>query len=173
MKNLLFALVALVVIACGTQSNQEDLATQMVAPQERAIGFNTNLPDLKWHLGTDDAIQVVKEIDKVWSSRNYDGMSAHLADTAQFYFADGRVAKSSAEFIEMLKADDNPNHSWTFDGAFSVDLNPEIGGEHVQAGFTGYEVADGDTTTTYYHESYYIIQGKLIMWNQFTQKKLE
>lgn len=174
MKNLLIVLIALYVISCGN-AEMKDTATEAmpVVAQERAIGFNTNLPELKWHLGTEEAIQIVKDIDKVWSERNYEAMQSFLADTAKFYFADGRVANSADDFIEILKTDYNPNDSWTFDGAFSVDLDPSLGGEHVQAGFTGIEVVEGDTTTTYYRESYYIVEGKLVMWNQFTQKKLK
>ena len=173
MKNLLFVLLALTVLSCGN-TEVKDVATDVAAtPEERAIGFNTMLPELKWHLGTEEAIQIVKDIDKHWSERNYDAMRTLLADTAKFYFADGRIANSSDEFIEILEADYNPNDSWTFNGAFSVDLAPDEGGEHVQAAFKGIEVVDGDTTTTFYHESYYIIQGKLITWNQFTMKQLK
>jgi len=103
---------------------------------ERSIGFNTNLPDLKWHLGTDAAIQVVKDLDALWSAKNYEAMKPLLADTAIFHFADGRYAASPDEFIQLLSADES-NDTWTFDVAYSVDLSPEIGGEHVMAAFTG------------------------------------
>ena len=172
MKKLLFVLIGLYLVSCGKPEVTEVDTEVIAVPEERAIGFNTNLPELKWHLGTEEAIQIVKDIDKVWADRDYASMKTYLADTARFYFGDGRTAESADAFIEILQGDENPDHYWTFDGAYSVDLDPTRGGEHVQAGFTGYEVADGDTTTTYYRESYYIVQGKLVMWNQFTQKKL-
>jgi hypothetical protein len=56
----------------------------------------------------------------------------------------------------------------TFDYACSVDPDPTRGGEHVQAGFTGTAVKDGVETKKYYHESYYIIEGKIVMWRQYT-----
>jgi len=166
MKNLIYALAILLFVSCGTQEAVEEAKTPA---EERSIGFNTNLPDLKWHLGTEAAIQIVKDFDALWANNNYDAMLPMLADTAIFNFADGRKAASPTEFIEILKADENSD-PWTFNYAFSVDLDPEIGGEHVQAGFTGMEIKENDTTKTRYHESYYIIQGKIIMWNQYTQK---
>lgn len=171
MKNLFFALIVLLFVACNAEVDQET-TSEPETPKERSIGFNTNLPDLKWHLGTEAAIDVVKELDKLWSDKNYEGMRPLLADTAIFNFADGRKAKSPDEFIDILSADES-NDTWTFNVAYSVDLNPEIGGEHVMAGFTGYSVKDGDTTKTYYSERYYIIQGKIIAWNQYTQKEKE
>ena len=56
--------------------------------------------------------------------------------------------------------------SWTFDYAYSVDLDPSRGGEHVQAGFTGTIVKDGVESKKSYHESYYIIEGKIVFWTQ-------
>ena len=169
MKNLIFALVVLLFVACGAEEGNETV-TEVETPKERSIGFNTNLPELKWHLGTDAAIDVVKELDQLWSAKNYEGMKPLMADTAIFRFADGRRANSPDEFINILSADES-NDTWTFDVAYSVDLDPEVGGEHVMAGFTGLSVKDGDTTKTYYSERYYIIQRKIVAWNQYTQKE--
>ena len=66
MKNLLLFLSLVVIISCDTPKEEVE------APKERAIGFNTFLPDLKWHLGTEDAIQTVKKIDEFWSKEDYD-----------------------------------------------------------------------------------------------------
>ena len=163
MKKLLFLLTLTLVISCNTATEEAE------PPKERAIGFNTFLPELKWHLGTEDAVEIVKKIDEVWAKKDYEALRPYLADTAKFYFADGMVAKSSSEFIEYLSKgnEENPDHSWTFDYAFSVDLDPSQGGEHVQAGFTGTEMKDSVAVKTIYHESYYIIDGKVITWNQF------
>jgi hypothetical protein len=161
MKNLIFILCIAMLASCQPQ--------EQAAPEERSIGFATALPDLKWHIGTEDAIQIVKDLDKEWSARNYEALATFFADTAKFNFADGRTADSPAGFIAILKADDEGTEdTWTFDYAYSVDLNPEIGGEHVQAGFEGTSVKDSVETKTYYHESYYIIDGKVVTWNQFT-----
>jgi hypothetical protein len=163
MKNLFLFLFLVVIMSCNTATEEIE------APVERSIGFNTFLPELKWHLGTEDAIQTVKKIDEFWSKEDYDKMRLYLADTAKFYFADGRYADSPEGFIEFLKKSDeeSPDSSWTFDYAYSVDLNPEGGGEHVQAGFTGTEIKDSVKVYTRYHESYYIIEGKVVTWNQF------
>jgi hypothetical protein len=172
MKNLFILFSALLFLSCANEEAKEAVAEAETPAKERSIGFNTFLPELKWHLGTDAAIQTVKDVDELWSSKNYEAMKPMMADTAKFYFADGREAMSPDDFIKIL-AEDDSDDTWSFNYAYSVDLDPETGGEHVQAGFTGYAVSDGDTTKTYYHESYYIIQGKIITWNQLTRKPMK
>ena len=168
MKCLMFLSSILLVVSCGTT---EPETTEVDTPQEeRSIGFLVALPDSKWHLGQEDAIQIVKDLDDLWSNRDYAAMKTMFVDTASFYCGDGRTASSPDGFIEILMADDEESEdSWTFDYAFSVDLDPSTGGEHVQAGFTGTSVKDGVETNTRYHESYYIREGKIVWWNQFTQ----
>lgn len=160
MKNvLMFAAIALLV-SCNSPETESTV-------EDRSIGFNTELPELKWHLGTEDAVQIVKDLDKIWAASNYEAMKPFFSDTAVCYFEDGRIAKSGDEFVEILTADEDDS-SWTFDYAFSVDLDPTRGGEHVQAGFTGTEIKEGVTTKKRYHESYYIVDGKIVMWSQYS-----
>ena len=164
MKRIILIAFVVGLVSCNTQE-PETIEVEV----ERAIGFNTMLPELNWHLGTEDAIAIVKNLDKVWASGNFDEMGRYLADTAVFYFEDGRVAESADAFIEMLKEEsEDDDYSWTFDYAFSVDLDPERGGEHVQAGFTGTGEPDEGENQKHYHESYYIVDGKIVMWRQYS-----
>ena len=169
MKNLLIGAAILLLASCGMKKTET-----MNPPEERAIGFDTMLPDHKWHLGTETAIQVVKDLDKAWSSFDYDAMKTFFADTAKFYFPDGKTAASPDEFVSILKEEEGgADISWTFDYAFSVDLDPTRGGEHVQAGFTGTDIKGGVITKKHYHEWYYVIDGKIVLWRQFTQDILD
>lgn len=161
-------LLVLAVIAAMVSCNSAEPETKIVEV-DRAIGFNTMLPELQWHLGTEDAITIVKELDKVWAAQDYDGMGKFFADTAEFFFEDGRKASSPDEFVAILKDEsDGADISWTFDYAFSVDLDPTQGGEHVQAGFTGTGSTDEGENKKHYHESYYVVDGKIVMWRQFS-----
>lgn len=161
-------LFVLAVIAAMVSCNTAEPETKTVEV-DRAIGFNTMLPDLQWHLGTEDAITLVKELDKVWAAQNYDEMGKFFADTAEFYFEDGRRASSPAEFVAILKKEsEGADISWTFDYAFSVDLDPTRGGEHVQAGFTGTGSSEEGESKKHYHESYYVVDGKIVMWRQYS-----
>jgi hypothetical protein len=170
MKNLTVILLLVLAISCQENTaNENEGENQAEMDKERSIGFIADLPDSKWHLGQENAVEVVKKFDGLWGAKDFEAMRPFLSDTLKYYFADGRKGDSPDGFIQIL-TDDASDDTWTFDFAYSVDLDPEIGGEHVQAAFTGYAIADGDTTTTYYHESYYIIQGKITWWNQFTQK---
>lgn len=165
MKKLFMIGAVAILASCAAPEVKE-----VEVPVERAIGFNTFLPEKQWHLGTEEAIQLVKDLDKAWAADDYDNLRTFFADTCEFYFADGRTASSPQEFVETLQAEDNGEATWTFDYAYSVDLDPTMGGEHVQAGFTGTSVKDGVETRKRYHESYYVVQGKVVMWNQYTRE---
>ncbi len=165
MKNVLF--IAAIVLLASCTSGETDSAQTETTPKDRAIGFNTLLPDAKFHLGTEEAIKIVKDLDKVWVTENYDAMRGFFADTAKFYFDDGNIASSADEFIGMMKEDNGEEHTWTLDYAYSVDLDPSRGGEHVQAGFSGTMVKDGVESKNKVHESYYVVEGKIVMWTQY------
>lgn len=172
MKYLISLSVLLLMFSCAPEEDKDENQADASPLAERSIGFLTAFEDSKWYLGTEEAINVVKELDKVWAARNFEAMKPYLSDTAKFWFDDGRIANSPDEFIAMLQEDDEESVGiWTFDYVFSVDINPETGGEHVQAGFTGTAPnEEGVEVQTKYHESYYIIQGKIVWWNQYTQK---
>ena len=172
MKQFLYATALVMLSACttgGTDNSQSSDTGTQPAAQDRAIGFNTELPDLKWHLGTEAAIDVVKNFDKAWKAEDYDAMRAFFADTAEMVFPDGKIAKSGDEAIKMIKAeDDGSDVSWTMDYAFSVDLDPTRGGEHVQAGYTVTSKKDGKETKKQFHEWTYVVEGKIVQYFQFT-----
>lgn len=142
--------------------------------QERSMGFTNWSPDgkeYKFFLGTDQAVQVVKDLDKAWSARDYDKMREYIADTAKFYWPNGVIHNSADEFINSLSANENLENSWTFNGAFSIDIDPTIGGEHVHASFSN-NTADSLGTKRDYHEKYYVIDGKVVTWHQWGMRVL-
>jgi len=92
MKNLTYAIALLLLVACNShETNDTDSTAEETPCEDRAIGFNTVIPENKWHLGTDEAIQVVKDLDKVWAAKDWDAMKSFMVDTAKFYLPDGRV----------------------------------------------------------------------------------
>jgi hypothetical protein len=70
-------------------------------------------------------------------------------------------------FIESISSGETV--TWSYNYAFSVDLDPSIGGEHVQAGFSvDYPATDDrEEYTTLHHESYYVVDGKIINLRQY------
>jgi hypothetical protein len=162
MKSLILIATISLVVSCTSKQSAPDV-------RERAIGFTTRFPEEKWHLGTETAIQVVKDLNKVWAERDYKAMKSYFVDTTLFYFTDGRIAHSPDEFIELFKSEtEGIEFYWTFDYAFSVSLDSTKGGEYVQAGFTGTSVQDGIESRKYYHEWYHVINGKVVMWKEYT-----
>ena len=164
MKNLVKLLVvSLMLSACTTQNTE--------AAKERMIGFHPNpeIQELQWHLGTQKAIDRVIALDKEWSSRNFEGMREFFIDSVQVTDPTGKTITNFEEFKAGLEAED-PTISWTFQYAYSVDIDPSQGGEHVQAGFKVTVPGEEDEVTEYYiHESYFIRDEKIVTLSQFKQ----
>ena len=135
---------------------------------ERSIGFvDGENSDTKWHLGTQQAIDVVNIVDELWANQNYDSMRQYFADSVEVWTPKGEYTNTFDSFIESLTTGENV--SWSYNYAFSVDLDPSIGGEHVQAGFSvDYpETEDSEAYTNLHHESYYVVDGKIITQRQY------
>ena len=159
MKNLiLITIFTLSVFLNGCETNMSD----------RAIGFvSGDNSDSKWHLGTQEAVDVVNIVDGLWASQDYEGMREYFADTVEVWTPKGEYTNTFDSFIESLTTGENV--SWSYDYAFSVDLDPSIGGEHVQAGFSvDYpETEDSEAYIDLHHESYYVVDGKIITLRQY------
>ena len=159
MKNSIFTILfttAFLIAACESNTT------------ERSIGFVTGEnSDTNWHLGTQDAIDIVSTVDKLWTNQDYEGMRPYFADSVEVIQPDGTYTNTFDSFIESLNSQDFP--SWSYNYAFSVDLDPAVGGEHVQAGFSvNYSATENsEEYTDLHHESYYVVDGKIITLNQF------
>ena len=148
-------LVAFFIVSCNTV--------------ERSMGF-TNWSDdgkeYKFFLGTDQAVQVVRDLDQAWADRDYDKMREFISDTAKFYWPNGVIHNGADEFINAVSSNEVPENAWTLNGAFSIDIDPTIGGEHVHASISG-NIADSLGVKRDYHEKYYVIDGKVVTWHQW------
>ena len=165
MKNLHLLSIIILAFACTPP------APTVVESVQRSIGFHSNdgLKEFKWHLGTQGPIDLVKAFDKAWVARDYAAMKNYFVDTLIITTYDGQVFKSFEDFQKNIALD--TTGGWAFDRAFSVDLNPATGGEHVQAFFNSFGInAVGDTTKSKIYESYYIINNKIVTLNQFRQE---
>ena len=143
----------------------------VVESSERSIGFHSNddLQEFKWHLGTEDPIDLVKALDKAWVARDYAAMKNYFVDTLRITTYNGNVFTSFEDF--QTNAAQDTTGGWIFERAFSVDLNPAEGGEHVQAFFDSYDInQEGDTIKAKIYESYYIVNKKIVWLDQFRQE---
>ena len=159
MKNSIFTILfAITIFLVGCESNMT----------ERSIGFVTgDNSDTKWHLGTQDAIDIVSTVDELWANEDYEGMRPYFADSVEVIRPNGSYTNTFDSFIESISTGDSV--TWSYNYAFSVDLDPSIGGEHVQAGFSvDYPATeDREEYTTLHHESYYVVDGKIITLRQY------
>ena len=93
-------------------------------------------------------------------------MREFISDTAKFYWPNGVIHNSADEFINAVSSSEVPENAWTLNGAFSIDIDPTIGGEHVHASISG-NIADSLGVKRDYHEKYYVIDGKVVTWHQW------
>ena len=144
---------------------------------DRSVGF-TNWSDdgtqLKFHLGTENSISVVKKFDKLIQEKNYDQMKELFSDTAKFTYHDG-VENNLKQFIDLnIKRDssliaNNETLTWEPQNAFSVDLDPKTGGEHVNMMYLAtYENLESKSKF-YANLWFYVINGKIVRVNQYNQ----
>ena len=165
MKNLYFLSIIILAFACTPP------APTVVDSVERSIGFHSNneLKEFKWHLGTEDPIDLVKALDTAWVARDYATMKNYFADTLRITTYNGKVFTSFEDF--QINVAEDTTGGWIFDRAFSVDLDPALGGEHVQAFFNSYDInPDGDTIKSKIYESYYVVNNKIVWLDQFRQE---
>ena len=130
--------------------------------------------ELNFHLGTDNSIKLFQSFDNAWKNLNYTSMKEMIADSISFEFHDGRVATNSDEFFAFIKQDAEKEkllgneYSWTNDFVFSVDINPNSGGEWVNAGFTSdLDSVQNGVIKKVYNEWYFFNKNdKLELWYQ-------
>ena len=148
---------------------------------ERSVGMTAweDVEDMKWHIGTQSAVDVAKAMDAAWQARNYEEMRTYISDTATLTASNGYTFESVDAFIESRKANDSVRDSngstfeWSFTNLFSVDLDPTTGGEHVHADYFGTYTEDGKADNFRVMNRYYIIDGKIVMWNSYSQEIIE
>ena len=80
---------------------------------ERSIGFVTGEnSDTKWHLGTQDAIDIVSTVDEFWTNQDYEGMRPYFADSVEVFQPDGTYTNTFDSFIESLSSQEFPTWSY-------------------------------------------------------------
>ena len=159
MKNSILLIFTITILLSSCDTNMP----------ERTIGFVTGEnAELQWHLGTQEAIDVVTTVDELWTNQDYEAMRPYFADSVKVWRPNGVYTDTFDSFIESLN--NGSNVSWSYNYAYSIDLDPEIGGEHVQAGFsiTYPATEDSEERVDYQHESYYVVDGKIITLNQYS-----
>lgn len=150
-------------------------------PTERSIGMTTwsdNDTEFKFHLGTENAVNVVKKYDEYFNNSDWDKAIEIFADTAKITYFNGQKV-SPQELIEMSRLRDssfkanNVDYKWNLQNLYSVDIDPTRGGEHVNA---DYNVTYDDGKEKMQFNSilrFYVIEDKIIWVNQFNQSVVQ
>ena len=181
MKN--FKLIITIIILSGISYSCNNSAVQKMMEEdpERAVGMSdwAGVEDMKWHIGTQEAVDLAKNMNSAWRARDYETMRTFISDTAKITATNGFTFTNVDEFIESRKRSDSARNSrgatfdWSTTNIFSVDLDPSTGGEHVHADYYGmYKEGDEEDNFRVLNR-YYIIEGKIVVWNSYWQDIIE
>ena len=185
MKNfkLIIAIIILSAISYSCNNSAVQRMSEKINPEEpeRAVGMSdwAGVEDMKWHIGTQDAVDVAKNMDSAWKAKDYETMRTFISDTATITATNGFTFDSPDEFIESRKRQDSvitsngATFDWKFTNLFSVDLDPTTGGEHVHVDYYGMYTKDGKEDNFRVMNRYYVIDGKIVVWNSYSQEIIE
>ena len=144
---------------------------------DKSVGLSNWSDDgkvYKWHLGTENAVNVAVNVDKAMKERDYNLLRNFLSDTASITTSNGVNYNPDTFITRRLEIDSivdsrNATLEWELSNVYSVDLDPSRGGEHVSVTYLGkYEDENGKNTWNSINR-YYVIEGKVVWWNTFNQ----
>ena len=93
MKNSILLILTMTLILSSCDTNMP----------ERTIGFVTgDNAELQWHLGTQEAIDVVTTVDELWTNQDYEAMRPYFADSVKVWRPNGVYTDTFDSFIESL-----------------------------------------------------------------------
>ena len=123
MKKVLLTIFMIFISACDSS-------------QQKSNGF-ARVYDGPWKIGTQAGVDVVTELDKAWSNKDFEKMKMFFDDSATFLFAEGDRFNAVDDFIDHVKKElGDEEANWTYDWAVAADESPGKRGEWLNAGFT-------------------------------------
>ena len=96
-----------------------------------------------------------------------------FSDTLVFTRSNGSVTNTFDDFVAAQTS--GVQVTWEYNYAYSVDLNPSMGGEYVNAGFevTYPATDDSDEFVNWNHEIYFVQDGKIMSLTQYTVENVD
>ena len=147
----------------------------------KSVGLSTWSDDgkvYKWHLGSESAVDVAVNLDKAMKDKDYTLLRNFLSDTVRITSSNGTVYNADSFIKRRIEIDSilesrSATLNWQYSNIFTVDLDPLRGGEHVHVNYSGkYEDENGKDTWNSINR-YYVIEGKVVWWDTFTQDIIE
>ena len=144
---------------------------------QKSVGISNWSDDgkvYKWHLGSENAVDVAANIDKAMKEKDYTLLRNFLSDTIRITSSNGTEYNADSFIDRRIEIDSilesrNATLKWEYSNIFSVDLDPTRGGEHVHVNYSGTYEDENGTDTWNSINRYYVIDGKVVWWDTFTQ----
>ena len=162
MKNFLIIVLSTLFINCSNSLEMEQLSSGYIFADQKVM------------IGSDETVEVFKQIDKAWLERDYDAIRSLVAEDARLVFASGDIGEGPEDLIKLIESEYQQsienNEEWSWDSyAFSVKVTPT---EEKIANETGeWVLAEFWTEESNIIEWYQIHDSKLISWNQFRRTR--
>ena len=139
---------------------------------EKSSGYIAD--DQKVMIGSDETVEIFKQIDNAWFERDYDAIRELVAEDARLVFANGDIGQGPDDLVEVIESEyqqsTENDESWGWDSyAFSVKVTPTEANRGNEKG--EWVLAEFWTEESNIIEWYQISEGKLISWNQFRRNR--
>ena len=108
MKKIFMILLIIGIFSCNSSQKSNGFARSYDGP---------------WKIGTQAGVDLVTELDKAWSNKDFEKMKMFFDDSATFLFAEGDRFNSVNGFIDHIKNQMGDNDAnWTYDSDVDVDV---------------------------------------------------
>ena len=162
MKKILIIIFSTLLLSCTNTVENPQKSSGYIADGQKVM------------IGSDETVEIFKQIDKAWFERDFDAIRELVEEDARLVFANGDVGQGPEDLISLIEAEyqqsvDN-DENWGWDSyAFSVKVTPT---DANRANETGeWVLAEFWTEESNVIEWYQISEGKLISWNQFRRNR--
>lgn len=162
MKKLLIVIFSTLLLSCS----------DTVEKSQKSSGYIFD--DQKVMIGSDETVEIFKQIDKAWLERDYNAIRELVAEDARLVFANGDIGQGPEDLIQVIDEEYQQSiendESWGWDSyAFSVKVTPTEANRRNETG--EWVLAEFWTEEFNIIEWYQISEGKLISWNQFRRNR--
>jgi|TARA_B100001094_G_scaffold282130_1_gene294033 hypothetical protein len=162
MKNLLIIIFSALLLSCSDTVENSQKSSGYIADGQKVM------------IGSDETVEIFKQIDNAWFERDYDAIRELVAEDARLVFANGDIGQGPEDLIEVIEREyqqsTENDESWGWDSyAFSVKVTPTEANRGNETG--EWVLAEFWTEESQVIEWYQISEGKLISWNQFRRNR--
>ena len=162
MKKLFMIILSTLLLSCSDTVENSQISSGYIFDDQKVM------------IGSDETVEIFKQIDKAWLERDYNAIRELVAEDARLVFANGDIGQGPEDLIQVIDKEYQQSiendESWGWDSyAFSVKVTPTVANRGNETG--EWVLAEFWSDESNIIEWYQISEGKLISWNQFRRNR--